>query len=303
MKLIAGSRGSRLALLQTEIVIQKLKSSFPNLEVDIKIIKTTGDKLQNSSEPLPLGKGLFTKEIEEALLRKEIDFAVHSLKDLPTQIPDSLQITAILERASPEDVFVGRNSKTFFELKSGSRIGTGSPRRIVQLRQLRNDLIYAPIRGNVTTRLDKLHRGEYDGIVLAKAGLERLGLERVISYVFQTSEILPAVGQAAIAVETRSDDHTTNEFIMQLNHTETYISTNAERYFLLATGGGCTSPTAAYGKMDNEILILEGMLATPDLKFIVKDKIQGQKVDFFQLGKTLGEILKNKLTQIQQKGK
>jgi len=261
-----GSRGSRLALWQAEQAKARLLELNPELLVEIEIIKTTGDV---KSDPLSVigGKGVFTKELEEALLDKRIDIAVHSLKDLPTIIPESLSISAICEREDPRDALVLRSGATagsLRELAAGSVVGTSSQRRLSQLKALRGDVVVKDLRGNVDTRLRKLDEGQYDALILASAGLIRLGLRDRISAALATSEILPAVGQGAIAIETRADDEVATQATAKLNHRATEVACRAERAFLRGLGGGCQFPIAAYAVVEGDLLTLEGLVARPD---------------------------------------
>ncbi len=240
--LVIGSRGSQLALWQAHHIAARLKEG--GVETRIEIIRTTGDHLQTASLAQSGGKGLFTKEIEDALLDGSIDLAVHSLKDLPTDAPAGLAIAAIPERESPFDAIVG---STLANLPLGARVGTSSNRRGAQLRILRPDLVIHPIRGNVDTRLRKQKSGEFDAILLAAAGLRRLGLEQEIAEVFSAEQICPAPGQGALAVETRADDEAFS-VCRTLNHASTEQSVICERTVLAALGGGCQLPVGVFAR-------------------------------------------------------
>ena len=272
-----GSRGSRLALWQAECAKEQLLELNEQLSVEIIVIKTTGDV---KSDPLSVigGKGVFTKELEEALLDRRIDIAVHSLKDLPTIIPERLAISAICEREDPRDALVlpaGSTIKSLHELPAKSVVGTSSQRRLSQLKALRDDLIVKDLRGNVDTRVRKLDEGQYDALILASAGLIRLGLKDRISAAISTNEILPAVGQGAIAIETRADDELTVAATSKLNHRPTELACRAERAFLRGLGGGCQFPIAAHAVVEGELLKLEGLVAKPDGAEILRDEEAG----------------------------
>src|SRR3989338_6746549 len=249
-KLIIGTRSSKLALWQTNFVKENLEKFFPDIEVTIKEIKTKGDQITDISLSKIEGKGFFTKEIEDALLNNEIDLAVHSLKDLPTKLPGGLKISAVLNREDPCDVLILRNEpayrrigetakRAFNNLKEGSKVGTSSLRRISQLKAIRDDLEYLELRGNVDTRIRKLQEGQYDAIVLAYAGVKRLGFENLISEKFNPKEILPAVCQGILAIESRENDNDTESTIMKLNDEKAYLISIAEREFLSTLQGGC----------------------------------------------------------------
>ena len=244
MRIIIGTRGSKLALWQAGWVQDQLAAQ--GHEVEIKVIKTTGDKLPNESLTQSGTKGLFIKEIEEALAAKEIDLAVHSLKDLPTEQPPGLGVAAVPSRADARDVLISSGAKPLCALPSGSRVGTGSLRRQSQLRALRRDLEAVPVRGNVDTRLRKLERGEYDALVLAAAGLDRLGLGGRVTQYFSVSEMCPAVGQGALAIETRTGDERIEQAVTPLDDPATRAAVRAERALLRCLGGGCQAPIAAH---------------------------------------------------------
>jgi len=292
-RLIIGSRGSRLALWQAEHARDNLIHLNPGLEIQIEVIKTTGDV---KPDPLSVigGKGVFTKELEEALLDKRIDIAVHSLKDLPTIIPDGLSISAICEREDPRDALVlrqGEKVTSLRELRVKSVIGTSSQRRLAQVKALRGDLIVKDLRGNVDTRVRKLDEGQYDALILASAGLIRLGLRDRISAAVSVSEILPAVGQGAIAIETRADDETAVQSAKKLNHRTTEFACLAERAFLRGLGGGCQFPIAGHAVVDGGLLTLEGLVARPDGSVFIRDQLSGKLHDAVEIGSALAEAL------------
>lgn len=276
-RLIIGSRGSRLALWQAEQAKARLMALNPDFEIHIDVIKTTGDV---KPDPLSVigGKGVFTKELEEALLDKRIDVAVHSLKDLPTVIPEQLSISAICEREDPRDALVLRNgssSGSLRELPEQSVVGTSSQRRLAQLKAMRHDLVIKDLRGNVDTRVRKLDEGQYDALILASAGLIRLGLRDRISAAISVNEILPAVGQGAIAIEVRADDVVAVEATSKLNHRETELACRAERAFLRGLGGGCQFPIAGHAVVEGDLLKLEGLVAHPTGEEILRDRLSG----------------------------
>lgn len=258
MTLVIGSRGSQLALWQANHIASRLAGR--GIETRIEIIKTTGDHLQTASLVQAGGKGLFTKEIEEALLNGSIDVAVHSLKDLPTENPPGLAIAAVPEREDPRDALVGSRLDA---LREGARVGTSSERRGAQLRALRAGLIVEPIRGNVDTRLRKQKQGEFDAIVLAGAGLRRLGLEREIAQILEPHEMCPAPGQGALAVQTRAEGEA-REILSGLNHFPTHQAVRCERTLLAILGGGCQLPVGAFAEWRSGLLHLMAVVVSPD---------------------------------------
>jgi hydroxymethylbilane synthase len=295
--LVIGSRGSKLALVQAQIVKTQLALLHPSLEIRIEIIKTSGDA---KTDPLSLigGKGVFTKELEDALLDRRIDVAVHSLKDLPTVIPATLVIAAVCKREDPRDALVLSSSTAMkmaapsvATLPKGATIGTSSPRRLAQLKHLRPDLVFKDLRGNVDTRLRKLDEGEYDALLLACAGLRRLGLERRINVPILTTEMLPAVGQGAIAIESRAEDEDAIALVGGLDHKFTRLACAAERSFLLSLGGGCSLPIAAHAVVRDKRIRLHGLVADALGKRIVRDHISGSLDGAEKLGSQLAEQL------------
>lgn len=292
-RLIIGSRGSRLALWQAEQVKEELIRLNPGFEIQIDVIKTTGDV---KPDPLSVigGKGVFTKELEDALLAKRIDVAVHSLKDLPTILPDRLLISAICKREDPRDALVlraGSTAESLRDLPSQSVVGTSSQRRLAQLQALRDDLVVKDLRGNVDTRVRKLDEGQYDALILASAGLIRLGLRDRISTAVSTDEILPAVGQGAIAIETRADDEVAVAATSKLNHRETELACRAERAFLRSLGGGCQFPIAAHATIAGEAFEIRGLVAKPDGSQILRGVLAGAPEDGEGIGVALGRRL------------
>ncbi len=286
--IIIGSRGSKLALIQAESVATKIKEVHPHLEVTISKIVTTGDRDRHT--PLEqIGVAVFVKELEEALLDGKIDLAVHSLKDVPTEIPQGLHLAVVTERLDPSDVLVSRGGR-LVELSAGSRIGTGSLRRGVQLTTYRPDLEICHIRGNVDTRLEKVFRGEFDGVILAAAALIRLGWQDRISEYLPLEHFLPAVGQGALAVETRLDEDIT-EFILPINHLPSWRCTNAERAFLSTLGGGCRTPIAALGTVNGDTLKFRGMVADTEGKKILYASEEGDIMSPEEVGVRLAQKL------------
>lgn len=291
-----GSRGSLLALWQAHWVKGRLEERYPGLKVEIIKIKTTGDKILDVPLAKVGGKGLFVKEIEEALLRGEVDMAVHSMKDVPTDLPKDLYISAILEREDPRDaLIIGQRVKgkgqRFKDLPKGARIGTSSLRRSSQLLNIRADLKIVQLRGNLDTRLRKLDEGQFDAIILAAAGVKRLGLEDRITELLTPDVILPAIGQGAIGIETRVDDKETNGMTTSLNHRETSLAVQAERAFLKRLGGGCQVPIAGYGEIKGNSLNLIGLVGRIDGSEIIKDSIKGHIDEYEKLGIRLAEGL------------
>jgi len=287
--LILGTRGSRLALAQSHWVEQELKRFAPGLEIHFRISRTSGD--QDPERPLTSGEemGIFVRQIEDALLRGEIDLGVHSLKDLPLEQPEELFLAAIPPREDPRDVLVLREGERLEDLPAGSRVGTGSPRRVGQLLGLRPDLRAAPIRGNVDTRLEKLARGEYDAIILAAAGLRRCGISPASCRAFSPEQMLPAPGQGALALEVRRDAVNLAAFLEQTLHDPpTAAAIEAERSFLRVLGGGCQMPVGALGTIDGEKLTLEGVVADPSGEKTARGKMEGAWSERIRLGEELG---------------
>jgi hydroxymethylbilane synthase len=280
-------------LWQAEKIREGLIRENPGLEIQIDVIKTTGDV---KPDPLSVigGKGVFTKELEDALLDRRIDIAVHSLKDLPTIIPDGLAISAICEREDPRDALVLRAEHRYNslrELPAGAVVGTSSQRRLAQLKSLREDVVVKDLRGNVDTRVRKLDEGQYDALILASAGLIRLGLRDRISAAIEPGEMLPAVGQGAIAIETRGDDAVAVAATAKLNHRETELRCRAERAFLRSLGGGCQFPIAAHAVVEGSVLKLEGLVAKPDGSAFIRDQL----ADHFERPEDIGSTLAKKL--------
>jgi hydroxymethylbilane synthase len=293
-KITIGTRGSQLALWQTNWVKTQIEKRHPGIEVHIQVISTKGDRVLDVSLPKlgEQGKGLFTKELEEAIFEHRVDLAVHSLKDLPTELPAGLHIGAICEREDVRDALVARGAiKSFNELPLRARIGTSSLRRQAQLRAVRPDLVIEPVRGNVDTRLRKLDEGQYDAIVLAAAGLHRLGHADRITEHLDEELMLPAVGQGALAIETREDDAATAEIIHALNHEATRLACTAERSFLKGLGGGCLVPIAAHATIEFDVMTLNGLVASPDGSEAVRGTRNGSSHDADLIGRQLADEL------------
>jgi hydroxymethylbilane synthase len=289
--LVIGSRGSKLALWQAEQAKERLRALNPQTEIHIEVIKTTGDV---KADPLSVigGKGVFTKELEDALLERRIDIAVHSLKDLPTTLPERLSISAICEREDPRDALVLRSGTgSIFSLSPEAIVGTSSQRRLAQLKNLRPDVVVNDLRGNVDTRIRKLDEGQYDAVILACAGLVRLGLQERISARIPISEMLPAVGQGAIAIEIRGDNEFAVEATSRLDHRETRLACLAERSLLRALGGGCQFPIAAHATVDQDLLTIEGLVARPDGSQILRDTASGPTLEAEDIGNALATLL------------
>lgn len=274
-KLIIGTRGSKLALWQANWVKAQLEAMDPSIQVELNTIKTTGDKILDVALAKVGGKGLFVKEIEEALLEGKADLAVHSMKDVPVELPPELHLKAICKREAPADALVCREAKGFASLPSGAHVGTSSLRRTSQLLQLRPDLKISSLRGNLDTRLRKLDEGVYDAIVLAYAGMKRLGYEDRITEKLPPEVMLPAIGQGAVGIECRVDDKFVNELVGRLDHEETSIAVRAERSFLRRLEGGCQVPIAAYARLVDGKLVMDGLVGSPSGEKTVKAHSEG----------------------------
>lgn len=287
-KISIGTRGSKLAVIQAESVLTKLKEAVPGLDASLVKITTTGDQISATASDQPLGQGVFVKELENALLSGEIDLAVHSLKDMPIEISATLSLAGVTARLDPRDVLVSRGGN-LSKLAPGSRIGTGSLRRSAQLLDLRNDLQILGIQGNVETRLAKVFRREFDGVVLAAAALLRLGKESEIAEYFEVEHFTPAVGQGALGIEVRSEDEEILSHVSKINHLPTWQGTTSERTFLCALGGGCRAPIAALGTVSGTELRIHGMVASADGKRILRATEEGEAQASDQVGKRLAQ--------------
>ncbi len=286
-----GTRGSKLALWQANWVKSSLELKHPFLSIELEIIKTKGDKILDVPLAKVGGKGLFVKEIEEALIDGRIDLAVHSMKDMPGDIPNGLCIGAIPEREIPQDVLISRHKKPLLELAPGAKIGTSSLRRKSQLLHTRPDLVVLPLRGNLDTRLNKLETENLDAIVLAAAGVKRLGLESRITEYLDENIMLPAVGQGALCIEVRENDPVVEPIVASLEHPHTRTVILGERAFLNRLEGGCQVPIAAYGKIDKNIFTLAGLVATVDGKTLFKETLTGPEDSSESIGIKLAERL------------
>ena len=285
-----GTRGSKLALAQTELVRAALLARCPELTINVERITTQGDAVIDRPLVAIGGKGLFVTEIEAALRDGRIDLAVHSAKDLPSTLPDDLTIAAMPARADARDVLVARDGAVLRDLPPGARVGTSSPRRACQLRALRPDLTIADVRGNVDTRLRKLAEGQFHAIALAAAGLARLGLTDVISEWFAPETMVPAIGQGALAIETRADDADLAALLAPLHDADTAAAVTAERAFLAELGGGCTAAVAAHATIAGDTLTLAGLIGATDGR-LVRDTRASAVVDAARLGATLAASL------------
>lgn len=291
-KLIIGSRGSGLALWQANWIKSQLEELHTELQVDITIIKTSGDKIQDVPLTKIGGKGLFVKEIEEALMRRDVDIAVHSMKDVPMKLPYELEISVITERENPFDALISKDNIQLDDLPKNAKVGTGSLRRSSQLLKYRPDLEIVPLRGNIDTRIKKLDSEGLDAIILAAAGLRRMGWGDKIAQVIPAEIILPAMGQGAVGIETRQHDPNVLEAIMALDHEETHLALDAERTFVDVLEGGCQVPIGAYATLDEETITLSGLVASLDGKTIYQASKQRPLVEAKLLGQELGkEIL------------
>ncbi|HMF50386.1 MAG TPA: hydroxymethylbilane synthase [Candidatus Saccharimonadales bacterium] len=288
-----GSRGSMLAIAQSTWVQQQLMRHHRDLEVEFTVIKTSGDRFIDRPIANVGGKGVFTKEIEEALLANQIDIAVHSMKDLPTELAPGLTIAAVPEREDARDVLVTRNHCALGELPSGARIGTGSLRRRAQLLYRRKDLHVTPIRGNVDTRLKKLDSAEVDALIMAAAGLKRIGREERIGEYLPDAICVSAVAQGALAIETREEDVFTRELLRLLHDSRTFAEVSAERALLARLGGGCQVPIGARARVVDEELSLIGVVASPDGSGLCRGEISGPARQPVDLGQRLADQLIN----------
>jgi hydroxymethylbilane synthase len=286
-RLRIGSRGSQLALWQANHILALLQER--GHEGEIEIIKTTGDKITDVALAKVGTKGMFTKEIEEALAEGRVDLAVHSLKDLPTELSPGFEIAAITKRENPRDVFVSKKHKSIDELPRGARVGTSSLRRQAQLKALRPDLEIHPLRGNVDTRLRKLESGEYEAIILAAAGVNRLGLTMLVRQIIPAEIMCPAAGQGALGIEIRREDDVTREHLSFLDDAAARSATTCERALLNKLGGGCQVPIGAFAEVQNGRIHLEGVVAHPNGSLVLRESRDGDDPE--RLGSGVGETL------------
>ena len=289
-----GTRGSPLALVQARMVAARLAAALGAKDSDIElvVIKTSGDTIQDRPLADEGGKGLFTKEIEEALLASQVDLAVHSAKDMPTFSQPGLTLTACLEREDPRDVFISRKAASLGELPKGATLGTASLRRQAIAKRLRSDLKVTPLRGNVETRLRKLQDGQVDATILALAGLKRLGLERQATKIMDVGEFLPAVGQGAIGIETRDNDARVRDVLARIDHTDTSTAVACERAFLAELDGSCKTPIAGHATLSGGVLHFRGLIAKPDGSAAHETSVAGPRASAITIGADAGRALK-----------
>jgi len=291
-KIIIGSRGSELALWQANFVKRELEKADKNISIEIKIIKTKGDKILDVALSKIGDKSLFTKELENQLLERKIDFAVHSLKDLQTQLPEGLKLAAVSKRHPVEDVLIAKKKRTTLQtLKENAVVATGSLRRRCQLLHLRPDVNIVDLRGNVPSRIEKFLTSDWDAIILARAGVERLNLKKYISSYISTNEILPAVGQGALGIETHIENNFVNDLLYSIHNENTYKEVLAERALLRKLEGGCQVPIGAYAEIKHNGLHLDAMVGSLDGSLTFRKKIRGSRNNPEQLGKNLAHSL------------
>lgn len=290
-KFTIATRGSMLALWQANHIKGSIEKEHPDIEIELLKIKTTGDKIQDVPLAQVGGKGLFVKEIEEALMDGRADLAVHSLKDVPTDLPHGLGLAAITRREDARDALIARGNESIMTLPQGATIGSSSLRRQCQLLKVRPDFNIISLRGNLDTRIKKVETGKFDAIILAAAGMKRLGWSDRVSEYISTDLMLPAIGQGALGIETRIGDRNTNDLISFLNHTETASAVRAERSLLKRLEGGCQVPIAAYGEVHDSVISLRGLVGSLDGKTLIKDKISGDMSEPEALGIALAEML------------
>jgi hydroxymethylbilane synthase len=289
--LIVGTRGSQLALWQAEWVQRQLKAIAPGISVILKRIQTSGDKIQDVPLAKIGGKGLFVKEIEEALLRGEIDLAVHSMKDVPSVLPEGLEIVCVPEREDPRDALIAREGQSLETLPVGGRVGTSSLRRQVQVLHVRPDLEIAVLRGNVDTRLRKVRENHFDAIILAASGLKRLGWEQEVTEYLSLDVSLPAIGQGSLGLEGRKDDAFVRDLVAQFEHRPTRIAVTAERALLTRLEGGCQVPIAGYATLQGDTLTLDGLVASLDGKRYIRRVLSESADEAVSLGTRVAEQL------------
>lgn len=292
--LTVATRGGALAVTQTNHVVTMLKKIHPDLEVEVKQITTTGDQDRRTALWNLRDTGFFTSQLEDALIAEEADFAVHSFKDLPTAEPEGLTITAVFDRNFVEDTLIsGTPADSIEQLPTGAKIGTSSLRRAAQLKHLRSDIIPTPIRGNVQTRLDKLETDEFDAILLARAGLERLDLAGRISFIFDPTVFLPAPAQGALGIQTRADDDQTNEIIAAIDDHNARMTTNAERTILTTMQCGCHAPVGAYARITGDEIDIRAFISEPDGENFISRHVKGPADNAIRLAEQIANELLN----------
>ncbi len=284
-KIIVGTRGSKLALTQTNLILDEIKELNSEYKFDIRVIKTKGDAGQVNHT------GAFVKEIEWALLQGQIDIAVHSLKDMPTEEPKGLKVAAITKREDVRDVLISSENIPFIDLPPNAVVGTGSPRRLAQLKALRSDIEFKYIQGNVDSRIQKMRNGKYDAIVLAAAGLVRLDMKEVITEYFDLKKVISAVGQGALAIQVRSDDEEVIEIVKKVDHQSTRIAVEAERLLLKQLGGGCRVPIAAYATVKDNIINIDGIFANENCTRIASSSVSGKVQNHLEIAMKLAKQL------------
>jgi len=289
--IVIGTRGSPLALWQANWVKDRLEKEHKGLVVELMTIQTQGDKILDVPLAKVGGKGLFVKELENALLEGKAHLAVHSMKDVPTELPDGLEISVVCEREDARDAMISNSAGSFAELPEGARVGTSSLRRQTQILNRRRDIKIVPLRGNVGTRIRKLTDDGLDAIILAAAGLKRMGQENLVTEYFSISDSLPAVAQGAMGIETRIDDIKTQSLTSFLNHPETRVNVETERAFLARLEGGCQVPIAAYATLEKERVTLEGLVGAVDGSVVYRDKRKGHVCENVSIGEKLADEL------------
>ena len=293
-KICIGTRGSKLALWQANFIKSEIERIVPDIHIELDIIKTKGDRITDRPLAMVGGKGLFVKEIESALLNHNIDLAVHSMKDMPGELPQGLVIGAIPERENPFDVLIAKNDYMLNDYKKGFIVGTSSLRRASQIKHIKPDVRIKSIRGNLDTRINKLEAGEYDAIVLAAAGLRRMGQEAVITEYLDQSVMLPAVGQGALCIETRENDSNIAPIMRQLDHRDTRICVTGERAFLKQIEGSCHIPVACFAEIADSNIVLTALVASEDGKKLVREQIISSMDQVENSGKLLADTILEK---------
>ncbi|MDP4146276.1 MAG: hydroxymethylbilane synthase [Bacillota bacterium] len=290
--MVIGTRGSALALTQTNVVKEHIQKYCPDLEIEIKIIKTTGDKILDKSLSKIGGKGLFVLEIESALRNGEIDLAVHSMKDVPNVVPDEFAIVAVLDREDPRDVLISKDGLLLSELPIGAAVGTSSLRRVAQIRNLRPDLNFKPLRGNIDTRIKKMMNGEVDAIILAAAGLKRMGWQDKITQYLDVNDCIPSVGQGALCIEFRKADLQLRDILSNIVNEKDFKCVLSERAFLKEMNGDCSIAIGAHAVIKDASIFLEGFVCSKDGTKLFADREAGSLSQYEEIGMKLGKKLK-----------